>query len=201
MFRVEEIHTQVTDKIVSQGVSELVRIYPLDDIDETGLPETWNFNGTCMPKIYANRAKEYANFKVREDDIWVVTYPKCGTTWTQEMTWMIVNDMDFNKSNSKDITERIIFFELNGMVELESWDAFKALEEQKSPRVIKTHLPISLLPRDIWKKKCKIIYVTRDPKDVVVSFFHHFIGMTPYTGTIEEFIEGFLTDQFIYCSF
>ena len=111
MFRVEEIHTQVIEKIVSQGVSELVRIYPLDDIEGTGLPETWHFKGTCMPKIYADRAKEFANFEVREDDIWVVTYPKCGTTWTQEMAWMIVNDMDFNKSNSIDITERTIFFE------------------------------------------------------------------------------------------
>ena len=31
---------------------------------------------------------------MRESDIWVITYPKCGTTWTQEMVWQIANDVD-----------------------------------------------------------------------------------------------------------
>ena len=28
-------------------------------------------------------AKKIMNFKLRPDDIWIVTYPKCGTTMTQ----------------------------------------------------------------------------------------------------------------------
>ena len=27
--------------------------------------------------------KEISQFEVRSDDIWIITYPKCGTTWTQ----------------------------------------------------------------------------------------------------------------------
>ena len=45
----------------------------------------------------------------------------------------------------------------------------------KSPRVLNTHHPPHLLPKDIKEKKnVKIVYIYRNPKDVAVSAFHHF---------------------------
>lgn len=47
------------------------------------------------------------------------------------------------------------------------------IEEQASPRIIITHLKPQRLPEEHLKNRGKIILVTRNPRDTVVSHMYH----------------------------
>lgn len=71
------------------------------------------------------------------------------------------------------------------------------LKETTSRRFIKTHLMFHLHNPDLFKKGSKIIYVARNPKDVMVSFyhFHRLIEKaTGFTGDFEKFFDYFIND-------
>ena len=54
---------------------------------------------------------------VRPSDVFVVSFPKCGTTWAQELVWQVANGIDL-EGGKTDLMERFPFMEF-----LE-WDAF-----------------------------------------------------------------------------
>ena len=39
------------------------------------------------------------DMKLREDDIWILSYPKCGTTWAIETVWLVMNDVRIETAN------------------------------------------------------------------------------------------------------
>ena len=51
--------------------------------------------GLISTPEYGRNAEMIAQFQPRKSDVWVMTFPKSGTTWMQEIVWLIVNDCDF----------------------------------------------------------------------------------------------------------
>ncbi|KAG8283881.1 hypothetical protein J6590_007900 [Homalodisca vitripennis] len=115
-------------------------------------------SGTVITKAYAECAQEILDLEVRHDDIWVISFPKCGTTWTQEMVWLLKNDLDFEKAKSLYLYLRFPFLEFKplwGENSADIPDLIDQVNKSPSPRFIKTHLPVQLLPKQIWTKKPK----------------------------------------------
>jgi len=115
-----------------------------------------------------------------EDDLIIATFPKCGTTWTQEIVRLI-----FAKgvpcTTVEERSRDSPFMDMMGV---------KAVLERTRPGSIKTHLAANLLKA---LDRGKYIYVLRNPKDVVVSYFHH---QRNIFGHHYRFSEGKFEDYF-----
>lgn len=130
---------------------------------------------------YEDHASEIYNLEVRPDDIWVATFSRSGTTWLQELVWLVANNLDFDTARVVSLTKRYAYIEhptQKSEIRAESTDPnapratyedFRSLPNLASPRYVKSHLPLSLLPPKLLET-AKVFYVARDPRDVAVSF-------------------------------
>uniref|UniRef100_A0A1L8EG04 Putative estrogen sulfotransferase-like isoform x1 n=1 Tax=Haematobia irritans TaxID=7368 RepID=A0A1L8EG04_HAEIR len=134
--------------------------------------------------------------EIYEDDVWLVTLPKCGTTWMQELLWLAMNNYDFQTAKNEHLELRSPFLEFDYLFYQDFEKAFKPIDTLRRPRLIKTHLCLGLLPAQIWEKKPKIIYVSRSPKDSFVSEYHFFrqLGYFPPEHTLEEYLKERIED-------
>ena len=70
-----------------------------------------------MPRCFARAEKAISELSVRDDDVWISSFPKCGTTWTHEMVWIIVHSLDFKTAKNMSLEERVPFLELTALPE------------------------------------------------------------------------------------
>lgn len=75
---------------------------------------------------------------------------------------------------------------------------FQQAEDLPSPRLLKSHLPASLLSKELWQKRSKVIYVARNAKDCAASFQPFLEALATFKGTKEQFVDAFIKDQLYY---
>jgi hypothetical protein len=119
-------------------------------------------------------------------DVFVSTYPKCGTTWIQYIVYLLLHDGEPLPAGAR---MDAVFPHLEEVGEA----AVRALPE---PRLIKTHLPFERTP---WHAAARYLYAVRNPFDCAVSFYHHTRGFVRHydfaDGTFADFFECFIRGE------
>lgn len=85
---------------------------------------------------------------------------------------------------------------------IETESGFEDLKTMESPRLVSTHLPIHIFPKSIHTTKGKVIYLMRNPRDVLVSgyYFWNFVKFVENPKSLQEYFESFLDGNVVYGS-
>ncbi|KAA8533911.1 hypothetical protein F0562_031428 [Nyssa sinensis] len=131
----------------------------------------------CIEAAIAFRS----HFEARDDDVILASTIKSGTTWLKALCLCIMQSQ-INDDAEKE--EEDILVKYNPHVCVQTVEAHTYminpnpdLSGMPSPRLFHTHLHYNVLPDSIKNSKCKIVYITRNPKDALVSLWHHFNTM------------------------
>lgn len=116
--------------------------------------------------------------QVRADDLFLVSYPKSGNTWIR-----------FLLANLLHPEAKIDFSTIEAIVPDIYQNTERSLRAAPRPRIIKSHEYFD--PR-----YARVIYLVRDPRDVLVSFYHYQVMVkqideaTPLDAYTSDFIAG-----------
>lgn len=156
--------------------------------------DTGHIRLPAVPNVdFTSLLQTVRDVTMREDDVMVVGYPKSGNNWTHHMVCML----------KEGTTELMPMFTHDSFFFI---DALGTSSNQQvppadGPRVFLSHLPFRFLPRDVTKKKVKVVYVTRNPKDVFVSLYNHLQSVKPplgYGGSWDQFFTVMLEQGYWY---
>ncbi|GKD60030.1 flavonol 4'-sulfotransferase [Tanacetum coccineum] len=127
-------------------------------------------------------------YKAQPNDVLLCSSPKTGTTWLKALAFAIGTRNKFDETNSPllttlphDILPHLGLFH----------------QKNSSFPVAATHVPYASLPKSVLTSNCKIVYIYRNIKDVVVSHYHFIreikklsMEEAPFEEAFDEFCQG-----------
>ncbi|XP_037577212.1 sulfotransferase 1 family member D1-like [Dermacentor silvarum] len=156
------------------------------------MPFCKKVQGVNVPRIFPDDAVISAlSYEPREDDIFVIAYPKSGTTWVQCIAYGIFHDGEPPRDLSQFVSETP-FLEFVGA---------DYVGLMPRPGTIKTHLPFD---EKRLRSGAKYIYVARNPYDVCVSSYYQILTHTVNkedVGSFDEHLKRFVTGTSTFGSY
>lgn len=149
-----------------------------------------NFAHRMVNKLGRNLSKaaeelRFMKFKIefgeRDDDIYIVTFPKSGTTLMQMLLYQLTTD---GKVDFKHI------YEVSPWIRNDSFKKRKPRLDLPSPRLIKSHDPYESYDK---ATKGRFIFIIRDGMDVAVSMYHQRKNYGVPNLEFDKFFKDFMT--------
>lgn len=115
---------------------------------------------------------------VYPDDVFLVSYPRSGNTWTRFLLGNLISESD-----------PVTFSNIESRVPEIYFNPDRELRALARPRMLKSH-------ECFQPQYPHVIYIVRDPRDVVISFYHHNVKARnipddyPMTSFVPRFIPG-----------
>lgn len=115
---------------------------------------------------------------VYPDDVFLVSYPRSGNTWTRFLLGNLISQKD-----------PVTFSNLESRIPEIYFNPDRELRALPRPRMLKSH-------ECFQPQYPHVIYIVRDPRDVAVSFYHHNVKARnipdhyPMTSFVPRFIAG-----------
>uniref|UniRef100_A0AC35FA51 Sulfotransferase domain-containing protein n=1 Tax=Panagrolaimus sp. PS1159 TaxID=55785 RepID=A0AC35FA51_9BILA len=154
-----------------------------------GHPKQAIIDGEVWPPIFKTEYVRSAKMLVpRNDDVFVCTYPKCGTTWIQHICSQLLQD-NYGPEKGKELSMTSPMIERMGA---------KYSDELQCPRLLKTHFAYFNCPKS---QTAKYIFAVRNPKDCCVSYYFHNKNFKIYDwpeGDFDTFFELFISGQLAF---
>ncbi|XWS08243.1 hypothetical protein CRYUN_Cryun41cG0063100 [Craigia yunnanensis] len=126
----------------------------------------------CRSQLVPNVISFQKHFQALDDDIILASKPKAGTTWLKALAFTIINRNRFTLLNSplksSNPHDLVPYFEMT----LYNDGHIPDFAGFPSPRLFSTHLPYQALAESIKQSNSRIVYITRNPLDVIVSMWH-----------------------------
>jgi hypothetical protein len=134
-----------------------------------------------VAKYLLGKDKADRNFRVYPDDTFLVSYPRSGNTWTR----FLIANLVYPQRN-------VSFLNIEELIPDSSSQSNRALKRTPRPRIIKTHQYFD-------HRYPKTIYIVRDPRDVVLSYYdfqrkyRQIEDGYPLERYVDEFVSGRLS--------
>ncbi|CAK7324087.1 unnamed protein product [Dovyalis caffra] len=150
-----------------------------------------------IPWVLRKVISAQESFTPQPTDVFLCSSPKSGTTWLKALAFSIVSRNQVNDSTNpllENLPHEIVPF-----LEIESTQ--NSSNRNLEIPLVATHIPYTSLPKSIIDSGCKIIYICRDPKDVLISHWNFGLkvsGIGLESFSLEEALEQYCKGIYPY---